>query len=74
VIDENEVKDYVHYADHYYSADKNYLQMCSDIRIQTYDDCMISPNEDSAHDEMKDEPKLMLRMNFKDKQLNMYYN
>ncbi len=74
VIDENEVKEDARYAEPYYSAGKSYRKMYPDIQVQVYDDCMIGPNEDLAHNEIKDQPKPMPRISLKDKKLNMYYN
>jgi hypothetical protein len=74
VIDENEVKEDVRYAEPYYSVGKSYFKMYPDIQVHAYDDCMIAPNEVLAQNEMKDKPKPMPRISLKDKQLNMYYN
>ncbi len=74
MIDGNEVKEDSHYAQHYYSADKCCLKVYPDTETHIYDDCMTTPNEDLANNEMKDEPKPIPRISINDKQLNVYYN
>jgi len=44
------------------------------VYVYVYDDCMTTPNEDLANNEMKDELKPIPRISINDKQLNVYYN
>jgi hypothetical protein len=71
-INENEVQEEIRYADPYYSAGQDYVQLPPNIEIHTYDDCLSPSNDYNSYDDVMNEPKPMPRMSLKDKKLNLY--